>query len=223
MPNRLDNLPTDVLDLVYDFVGKESLTPIAVIKNDLNIYSQIEFYNKFNERYIKQLKYDKSYTIEDELTISNEQVLVLLNHILNKDVELYADANFDIEYENDTYDIWQLVLNKKVSINLYYFSCNYDDFKDNLRWNDGIQGIVSIMTDQDLKRCLYNQDYCGCFNDIRDMLDNDTFVNLAIDTDEVLSIVAHDAEYMNVLMDTLPVVYNAESLDSDMYIIECQM
>ena len=220
MPNRLDNLPTDVLDLVYDFVGKETLTPIAVMLKDLNITSLEKFYKKFNERYIQQLKYDKSYTIEDELTISNEQILVLLNHILNKDEQLYADANFDIEYESDSYDIWQLVINNTRRMK-YYFSCDFDDFKDNLRYNNGIQDIINVMTNKDLKRCLYNENYCGCFNNIRDMLDNDTLIDLAIDVDEVLSIVSHDADYMNELMESLPVISNVESLDLDMYIIEC--
>lgn len=221
MPNRLDNLPTDVLDLVYDFVGKETLTPIAVMLKDLNITSLEKFYKKFNERYIQQLKYDKTYTIDEGLTISTNQVLVLLNHILNKDEELYADANFDIQYESDNYEIFELVINNTRRMK-YYFSCDFDDFKNNLLWNDGITSIISLMTDKDIKRCLYNQNYNGGCDIIRDRADDDGFLDLVIDKDEVLSIVSHDAEYMNEIMNTLPLVVNAESLDLDMYIIECE-
>lgn len=221
MPNRLDNLPTDVLDLVYDFVGKETLTPIAVMLKDLNITSLEKFYKKFNERYIQQLKYEKTYTIDEGLTISTNQVLVLLNHILNKDEELYADANFDIQYENDNYEIFELVMNNTRRMK-YYFSCDFDDFKNNLLWNEGITSIISMMVDKDIKRCLYNQNYNGGCDIIRDRADDDGFLDLVIDKDEVLSIVSHDAEYMNEIMNTLPLVVNAESLDLDMYIIECE-
>jgi hypothetical protein len=106
MTNRLDSLPCDMLDLVYDFVGRKNLAPIAMMQtiltnedyhNDINQ----ELNKKFNMQYLKAEFEDKKYhKFVDEETDDNVEIR---NEIIKKVINARFELNITPLWKESLY------------------------------------------------------------------------------------------------------------------------
>jgi hypothetical protein len=210
MTNRLDSLPCDVLDLVYDFVGRKNLAPIKMMETILgneNYGTELhqELNEKFNMRYLKAEFEDGKYhkwfdeDAEEDVMIRNETIKKVIN------------ARFELNIT----PLWE----KQISVDccrggvycLHFgdrcirFTMCEEEFHRYIQDDVGIADVLNVISNYDtamLEECSFNKDFNGHFlSGIVDRVDNDEeLLQLMFDENVVYGLIFKHHDILSEVM-----------------------
>lgn len=199
MPNRLDYLPSDMLEIVYDFVGRKNLTPIKMMETiltDKNYHNDInqELNEQLNMKFLKaEFEDGKLHKWFDE---NAEEDVMIRNDTIKKII----NARFELNLT----PLWE----KPICIECCYgsvYCLNFGDrvirfsmceaeFRRYIQDDEGIAKVLNVISDYDyglLEQCSFNKDRNGHFlsNVVDRVDDNEELLQLIFNENDVYDLV----------------------------------
>lgn len=182
MPNRLDSLPSDMLEIVYDFVGRKNLTPIKMMETiltDKNYHNDInqELNEQLNMKFLKaEFEDGKYHKFVDEDTDDNVEIR---NELIKKIINARFELNITPLWKESLY-----VSCCRGGANcLHYgdrlirFSMCETEFRRYIQDDEGLVKVLNVISDYDyglLEECSFNKDCNGHFlSNVVDKVDDD--------------------------------------------------